>query len=103
MTNSDQLMPEEKTYNVKRLLHKDILMKHRNTNDFSNTPIIMKDNEQKSDLMFFEVVQTSDQVTEINQGDVVVVPWARTVPPFILNGERVTITSEDEVYGVVND
>ena len=89
--------------NITRLLHKDILIKHRNTNDFTGSSIRLLDDENKSDLMYFEVLQVSPDVTEIEVGDVVILPWPNVMMPFLLNGERVTITSEDEVWAVLKE
>lgn len=86
---------------IKRLLHKDILIKHRNTNDFNSSPIYMFDDENKSDIMFFEVVKVSPNVTLVKEGDVVLLPWSRVIPPFMVGDERLTITSEDEIYAVI--
>mgnify|MGYP006289276513 CR=1 FL=1 len=86
-----------------KMLGKDILVKHRNMNDFTATDIRLLDDEQKSDFKYFEVLRTGPDVTEITVGDVVIIPWARVMMPFLYQNERVTISNEDEVWGVLED
>lgn len=85
---------------VKRLLHRDILIKHVNINDLRDSQIRIIDNEHLSDLKYFEVLDRSDNVTEIEIGDIVALPFSKVMMPFEINNERVTITSEDEVWFV---
>jgi hypothetical protein len=86
-----------------KLFGKDILVKHRNMNDFTDTPIRLLDDEHKTDIKYFEILKTGPDVTELNEGDVVILPWARVMVPFLYRDERVTITNEDEVWGVIED
>lgn len=103
MTNeADDLMPVEHDITIKRLFNKDILLKHRNTNDFTGGMIRVHDDQDSSDVKYFEVVLASDGCQDVQVGDIVMLPWPRVMPPFMLNDERYTITSEDEVWAILD-
>lgn len=86
-----------------KMLGADMLVKHRNMNDFTDTDIRLLDNEHKTDLKYFEVLRIGPDVTDVNVGDVVIMPWARVMMPFFYQNERVTITNEAEVWGIIED
>ena len=96
------LIPDEDPITIKKLFSGDMLMKHRNTNDFSGSMIQMTDDEDTSEVKYFEVLQVSDDCSDVQVGDVVMVPWPRVMQPFLVNGERVTITNEKEVWAILD-
>lgn len=55
----------------------------------------------------FRVLKVSPTVKNIKEGDIVVVPWGRCTPPFMISVDgkdrNVTITSEHEVLGIIEE
>ena len=82
----------------------DLLVVHRNFNDFTETPIRLLDDEDKTTWKFFEVLEVGPDVKSVNVGDVIIVPWAKVMIPFMVEsiGQRCTITNEKEVWAVVD-
>lgn len=99
-------MPAPVFHDEIRPMNDDLLLLHRDFNDVSGSQIkLIDESADKYTSMFFEVLRTGPQASEVKVGDVVWVAWRRLVPPFIVtvNGmeKNVTITSEQEVLAIV--
>lgn len=86
-----------------RPMRDDIILRHKSFNE--TRTIFVKDSEDETHNMLFEVLRVGRDAKHIQVGQTVVVPWPRCVPPFevLVDGKvvKVTITSETEVLGVM--
>lgn len=99
-------MPAPVFHDELRPMNDDLLLLHRDLNEVKGGVIRLTDEDTDHyTSMFFEVLRTGPQASEVKVGDVVWVPWRRLVPPFIVtvNGieKNVTITAEKEVLAIV--
>lgn len=85
-----------------RLLKKDILIRPLDVNEYTNSIIhIKKENQHEDKLNYFEVLQVSDQVTLMKTGDTIMLDHLKHTPPFVLNNIKCAVTSEDDVAVVI--
>lgn len=85
-----------------KLLNKDIMIKPEPINDISNS-IIHIVSEQEGEANYFQVLQVADGVTEVSKGDIIILPFAMHTEPVLIGSERVAITSEDKILGVLKE
>lgn len=87
-----------------RLLKKDVLIRPMDINEYTDSVIHIKKDDQHTDyLNYFEVLQISDEVTLMKAGDTVLLKHLQHTPPFELNGVMCAVTSEDEISAVIEN
>lgn len=85
-------------------LNKDLLIERVDPSQFlSSSSLILDFKDTDMELNYFRVVKVADKVTDVKEGDYVLVSWERVTPPFQLDSGRYGITSIDEVVGVIDD
>lgn len=84
-----------------KLLKKDILITPKDINEVTDSIIhVVKADEQKEKLNYFDVIDVSEQVTMVKPGDVILLEYMHHTIPMDWNGRMCSVTSEDEVVAV---
>jgi len=83
------------------MLHRDILIKSKNKNDYISTTILLLNDSKEDKINFYEVLGVSKKVTMIKIGDIILLENANHTVPIMWNDQRCAITSEDDVVGVL--
>lgn len=85
-------------------LGKDVLLKFKTTHSEKLTEggIYLKDNDQNTEFEYYDVEAVGDEVTAVSVGDVVMTTWARITPPFKHEGEQFGVTSESEIWAIID-
>jgi len=87
-----------------RLFKKDILITPIKKNDVRSSIIhVVEDEEGQEKLNYFKVLQVSEKVTMVKEGDVVLVEHLGHTPPMVWNDVKCAVTSEDDVVAVLDD
>lgn len=85
-----------------KLFRKDILVTPIDKNEVYNSIIhVVESEEQREELNFFKVLKISKEVTEVVEGDIILLGMGKHTPPTIIDGIRVAITSENDVEAVI--
>ena len=83
-------------------MNSDLVVKHYPIEESSTLYV---EQDQSADNLPFEVLRVGNNVTDVQVGDIVVVPWVRCMPPFEVymedNLNKITITDESEVLGIL--
>lgn len=86
-------------------LNDDVLLEKVKDQTKGQTETIILKNDEDAENIYFRIRQTGPDVTMVNQGDVVVVPWTRVTNPFREDTDdgfvMVGITSEKEILAVM--
>jgi len=87
-------------------LPKDIIVSHVDMNEVNGSLIQVKENSDSDTTQFYRVHRIGRDVTMVSEGDLIVIPWRRITPPFVVDYDgkelRVGITAETEVLGVID-
>lgn len=84
-------------------LGQDVLLKFKTTESTNLTEggIFVKDDDRMSEFEYYDVAAVGPEVTTVAVGDVVILSWAKITPPFKHEGEKYGVTSEKEIWAVV--
>lgn len=84
-------------------LGKDVLLKFKTTHTekLSEGGIYLKDNDANTEFEYYDVEAIGDDVTMVAVGDVIITSWSRITPPFKHEGEQFGVTSENEIWAVM--
>lgn len=87
-----------------RPLGKDVLLKFKTTETTNLTEggIYVKDDDSMSNYEFYTVEAVGPDVTVVSVGDTVIMTWAKITPPFKHEGDTFGVTSENEIWAVVD-
>lgn len=91
-----------------KALRNDIIMAELDKSLFRNPGgLIFIQSDKKEDVMgsqlrHYEVLSLGPKCTsDIEIGDVILVDWTQTMPGVVLDGRKITVTTEDKVTGVL--
>lgn len=85
-----------------RLMNRDVLIRPKPLNEIqSSSIVVVSKKEQNEKANWFEVVKVSSRVKEVNVGDTVLVPYATHTPIMLVDNQRMAITDEDSIIGVI--
>ena len=81
----------------------DVLLQFKTseTTNLTKGGIYVKDDDSNTDFQYYDVKAVGPDVSSIKPGDVVMVSWARMTPPFTHEGEKYGVTSEKEIWAIV--
>lgn len=86
-----------------RPLGDDVLLKFKTTETTNLTKggIYVKDNDKMSEFEYYDVAAIGPDVKTVEVGNVVMMSWAKMTPPFKHEGEKYGVTSEKEIWAVI--
>ncbi len=92
---------QQDSYDEIKPFGKDILIRVLDKNTIESSPIIMMEKSDNQSHHYFEVLKVGEKVTEVQQGDTVLINWKNTMIPFMWGSEYLTVTAEDQVDAVI--
>jgi len=88
-------------------LNYDVIIRYHDYNKVSGDAIQIEDKSEDVTTHYCEVLRVAPKVKAVKPGDIIVVSWLNITDPFLvsINGkdEKVVITTEDRILGVVED
>jgi co-chaperonin GroES (HSP10) len=86
-----------------KMIHKDILIKSKNKNNYISTSIILPKDSKDDKINFYEVIKISKKVTMVKNGDIILLENGNHTIPIMWKDQRCAVTSEDDVIGVLEE
>lgn len=87
-----------------KLMNRDILIKPEPIDNVSGSSLLLVlDDEGKEDANYFRVLEVSKRVTEVKQGDIILLEFAMHTEPMYIDDQRVAVTSEEKILGVLEN
>lgn len=92
----------EESYDEIKPFGSDILIRVIDKNAVESGRIITLERSDQQTHHYFEVLKVGEKVTEVQQGDTVLINWKNTMIPFMWGTEYLTVTAEDQVDAVID-
>ena len=86
-----------------RPLGDDVLLQFKTTESTNLTKggIYVKDDDKMSEFEYYDVAAVGPDVTTVSVGDVIIMSWAKMTPPFKHDGNKYGVTSEKEIWAII--